>query len=63
MKKIYTSRIISLENISIKIYKEEDIWKCQFFDEDIAEITVDIEEIFEKKDLKVKEEKKIKLFL
>ena len=63
MKKIYTSRIISLENISIKIHKEEDIWKCQFFDEDIAEITVDIEEIFEKKDLKVKEEKKIKLFL
>lgn len=63
MKKIYTSRIISLENISIKIFKEENIWKCQFFDEDIAEITVDIEEIFEKKDLKVKEEKKIKLIL
>ena len=63
IKNIFISKSISIESIEINIYKEQEIWKVDFFDEDVLESTIQIQEFFEKKNLKVKNKKKIKLFL
>lgn len=63
LKNIFATKIILLENISIKLIKEKDIWYVQIFDEEIAERKIKIEGILEKKDLKVKTNKKLKLLI
>ena len=63
LKNLFTSTIISLETVTIKVFKEKDIWKVCFFDEEIAENTINIEELIDKKDLKIRPKKNIKVFL
>lgn len=63
LKNLFTSTIISLEMVTIKVFKEKDIWKVCFFDEEIAENTIDIEELIDKKDLKIRLKKNTKVFI
>ena len=63
LRNLFKSTIISLETIAIKVFKEEEIWKVQFFDEEIAENTIDIKEGLDKKDFKIRLNKNAKLFI
>lgn len=63
IKKIFQIRIVNLEDISMKIFKEKDEFFVQFFDEKTTDqkIKLDISEL-NKKDLNIKINKKVKLF-
>lgn len=61
LKNIFTTRIIKLEELNIKITKEKNKYYIQLFDEDIIEGTIEIEEI-DTKTLEIKLNKKINLF-
>lgn len=63
LKNIFISKIICLENISIKVFKDKDFWKVTVFDEEIEESTINIEQTLEKNDLKVRVNKKVKIFI
>ena len=63
LKNIFYSTIMSLENIDLKIYKEDNDWKVQFYDENIEDKIIDIEELIDKKDIRVKINKNVKLFI
>ena len=63
LKNLFTSTIISLEAVAIKVSKEKDFWRVCFFDEEIVEKTIDIEELLEKKDLKIRFNKNTKVFI
>ena len=62
LKKIFYSTIISIDNIALKVFKEDEVWKVQFFDENIEDKVVEIEDLIEKKDIRVKLNKSVKLF-
>ena len=64
LKNIFNTRMMSLEEIYIKLTKEKEDFYIQFFDEDIFEEKVKIEGIenINKKDLEIKLNKKIKVF-
>ena len=64
-KNIFVSKIISLEKVSIKVFKEknEQNFKIQFFEEEIMEKQIESKNILDKNDLKIKLNKKIKLFI
>lgn len=59
---IFGLKIISLEDINIKITKEKDDFFVQFFDENTIEEKFKIDIFIKKEDLKIKLNKKIKLF-
>ena len=61
LKNIFTTRIINLEELNIKITKEKSKYYIQLFDENIIEETIENENI-EKEALEIKLNKKIKLF-
>lgn len=63
IKSILTTRIINLEELYIKIVMDKDIFFLQFFDDKINDerIKLDIKEI-NKKELKIKLNRKIKVF-
>lgn len=61
LKNIFTTRIINLEELNIKIKKEKDKYYTQLFDENVVEETIEIENITSKA-LEIKLNKKIKLF-
>ena len=61
-KHIFSSKIISLEDISLKIMEEKDGWYIQFFDEGVTDEAFKIEINLKKEDIKVKLNKKIKIF-
>ncbi len=64
LKNIFTIRILSLEDIYIKLIKEKDKIYIQLFDDDIFEEKVELKncENFNKKDLEIRMNKKIKVF-
>ena len=59
---IFATKIISLEDISYKIVKTKDGWYVQFFDEGITDETFKIDLDLKTEDIKVKLNKKVKLF-
>lgn len=62
-KNIFKVRIISLEELYVKVTKEKDKFYLQIFDENIFEEKIEIEkENISKKDFQIKLNKKIKLF-
>ena len=65
LKHIFTVRIIKLEDLIFKLTKEKDKFYLQLFDEDIFEQKIEIPEMkdLSKKDLQIRLNKKIKLFL
>lgn len=65
LKHIFTVRIIRLEDLYIKLTKEKDKFYLQLFDEDVFEEKIEIPEIkdLNKKELQIRLNKKIKLFL
>lgn len=63
LKNIFTLKIIKLEDINLKIQKEKDNFFIQFFDEKVNDERIKIEGNINKKELKVKLNKKIKIFL
>lgn len=64
IKNIFNVRIISLEELSLKITKEKDKSFLQIFDENIFEEKIEIEkENISKKDFLIKLNKKLKLFI
>ena len=64
LKNIFNIRIISLEDLYIKITKEKDKFYITLFDEDVFEEKVELEmvDILNKRELEIKLNKKIKLF-
>ena len=64
LKQIFNIRLISLEEIQIKLIKEKDKFYVQVFDEDVFEEKTEIENLgnINKKDLEIKINKKIKVF-
>lgn len=65
LKNIFNIRIIKLENLYIKITKEKDKFYLQIFDEEIFEEKIELSQIenLNKKELEIKLNKKVKLFL
>ena len=65
LKHIFAVRIIRLEDLYIKLTKEKDKFYLQLFDEDVFEEKIEIPEIkdLNKKELQIRLNKKIKLFL
>lgn len=61
---IFKIRVISLEDLYIKIIKEKEKYYLQLFDENVFEEKIEIPnmENFNQKDLEVKINKKIKIF-
>ena len=59
---IFKTKIISLEDISYKIVKTKEGWYVQFFDEGITDETFKIDLDLKSEDIKVKLNKKVKLF-
>lgn len=61
---IFNIRVISLEDLYIKIIKEKEKYYIQLFDEDIFEEKIEIENMgnLDKKDLEIKLNRKIKIF-
>lgn len=63
LKNIFELRIISLEDINFKIQKEKENLFLQFLDEKTNDERIKIERNLKKKDLNVRLNKKIKLFI
>ena len=61
---IFNIRVISLEDLYIKIIKEKEKYYIQLFDEDIFEEKIEIENMgnLDKKDFEIKLNRKIKIF-
>ena len=59
---IFKTKIISLEDISIKIAKMKDQWYVQFFDEGVTDETFKIDKELNGENIKIKMNKTIKLF-
>lgn len=64
LKIIFNIRVISLEDLYIRIIKEKEKYYIQLFDEDIFEEKIEIENMgnLDKKDLEIKLNRKIKIF-
>ena len=64
LKNIFTLRIMDLEELYMKITKENDKYYIQLFDENIFEEKIEISEMqkIDKKDIDIKLNKKIKIF-
>lgn len=64
LRNIFTSRIIKLENVELKLTKEKDNIYLQLFDEDLFENKVEIglKDTFPIKDLKIRFNKRVKIF-
>ena len=61
LKNIFYVRVINLEDLYIKIIKEKEKYYIQLFDENIFEEKVKLSNI-DKKEIKIKLNKKIKIF-
>lgn len=61
LKEIFILRVISLEDLNVKIIKEKEKYYMQLFDEKVFEEKVSIENI-NKKDLRIKIGKRVKIF-
>ena len=62
LKNIFNLKIIKLEDVSYKILKEKDDFYIQFFDDDVIDEKIKLDVQINKKDLKIRFNKKIKLF-
>ena len=64
LKNIFTIRMITLEDVYIKLIKEKDKVHLQLFDDEIFEEKVELKDFgnINKKDLEIKMNKKIKVF-
>ncbi len=64
LRNIFTSRIIKLENVELKLTKEKDNIYLQLFDENLFENKVEIglKDTFPIKDLKIRFNKRVKIF-
>ena len=64
LKNLFYVRVINLEDLYIKITKEKERYFVQLFDENIFEEKKELNEIgnINKKDLKIKLNKKMKIF-
>ena len=61
---IFRVRVISLEDLYIKIIKEKEKYYIQLFDENIFEEKIEVENLkyMDKKDLEIKLNKKVNIF-
>ena len=62
IKYIFNLRIIKLEDIAFKIIKEKEGVYVQFFDDDVLDEKIELDNPITKEDLKIRFNKKIKLF-
>lgn len=62
LKHIFDLKIIKLEDVGYKILKEKDDYYIQFFDDDVIDEKIKLDTQINKKDLKIRLNKKIKLF-
>ena len=62
LKYIFNLKIIKLEDVGYKILKEKDDYYIQFFDDDVIDEKIKLDTQINKKDLKIRLNKKIKLF-
>ena len=64
LKNIFTIRMITLENVYIKLIKEKEKIYIQLFDEEVFEEKIELKDFgnMNKKDLEIKMNKKIKVF-
>lgn len=62
LKYIFNLKIIKLEDIGFKIIKDKDDYYIQFYDDDVADEKVKLDIEIKKEDLKIRINKKIKLF-
>lgn len=63
-KNIFHVRVINLEDLYIKVMKEQNRYYVQIFDEDVFEEKIELENVwgFDKKELSLKLNKKVKIF-
>ena len=62
IKYIFNLKIIKLEDIAFKIIKEKEGVYVQFFDDDVLDEKIELDNPITKEDLKIRFNKKIKLF-
>ena len=62
LKYIFNLKIIKLEDIGFKIIKDKDDYYIQFYDDDVTDEKVKLDIEIKKEDLKIRINKKIKLF-
>lgn len=62
LKYIFNLKIIKLEDIGFKIIKDKDDYYIQFYDDDVADEKVKLDIEIKKEDLKIRFNKKIRLF-
>ena len=63
-RNMFHVRVINLEDLSIKVIKEQNSYFLQLFDEEVFEEKIEIQNMwgFDKKELSLKLNKKVKLF-
>ena len=62
MENIFLSKIIELENINLKLTKDEEKFYITIYDEEIEDSKIELKNIV-KQDIKIKLNKKTKLFI
>ena len=62
LKNIFKLKVIRLEDIKLKIIKEKDEFFIQFFDDDVLDEKIKLDMQINKKDLKIRFNRKIKVF-
>ena len=59
---LFSTKIISLEDISLKLIKNKNEWYVQFFDEGVTDEVFKVEANLNNEDIKIRPNKKTKLF-
>ena len=62
LKYMFNLKIIKLEDVSFKLIKEDDKFFVQFFDDDVLDEKFKIDKEIEQRDLKIRFNKKVKIF-
>lgn len=62
LKYLFSLKIIKLEDVGFKILKEKEGFFVQFFDDDVLDEKIKLDISIDKKDLKIKFNKKIRVF-
>ena len=62
MENLFLSKIIELENINLKLTKDEEKFYITIYDEEIEDSKIELKNIV-KQDIKIKLNKKTKLFI
>ena len=62
LKYLFSLKIIKLEDVGFKILKEKEGFFVQFFDDDVLDEKIKLDISIDKKDLKIRFNKKIRVF-